>query len=209
MTLLATLPGALLAGQGALLAIYGHQLARLYCRAMSIALLAALGCALGAWTGLPAVALVGAALGAGLGFALGAAALHVYVASLAAGIGLLAGAVAAHATGYSTPHFLWVACAASAAILAVLSVRWTVIVVSSLAGSLMMTVGILMATQGGRGDLAEGRMIPAVILGSLCAAAGIWFQARTTEPAPAPPRPLTPPVVRRPAENLHAARTTA
>src|SRR6185295_13237633 len=106
------LPGAAMAGLGAVLGAMGYRQVRFQAMTVGICVFAATGAAAGALLGYPAFAAGLCIAGAVLGYALHGMLFHVYVGLAAAMGGAAVGLLLAVLCNYSNPYLL---CAATAA----------------------------------------------------------------------------------------------
>src|SRR5438477_1923506 len=117
----ATLPGAALAGLGAVLCATGYRQLRFQAMTVGVCVFAAAGAAIGALLGYPAFAAGLCAAGAVLGYVLHDKLIHVYVGLAAAMGGAALGLLLAVLCRYSSPVFLCVSTAIGATIIALLN----------------------------------------------------------------------------------------
>ncbi len=188
------LPGAALAGLGAVLCATGYRQVRLPSLPVVIGVFAGAGAALGAMLGFPAFAAGLCGIAATLAYAYHAALGRVTVGLSAAIGGGALGLLLSVIFGTSHPAALCFAAAAGAAIVSLLDHRIMTIAWTSTAGASLIAHGLLRATPTlahvSRGQLA---WTLGLLFAVLCGA-GVAFQMRTTAEqqvptpiAPAPP----------------------
>jgi len=140
------LPGAALAGLGAVLCAMGYRQVRFQAMTVGICVFAATGAAAGALLGYPAFAAGLCIAGAVLGYALHGMLFHVYVGLAAAMGGAAVGLLLAVVCHYSNPVVLCGATAAGCAVIALLDARIMTIGWTSAAGAALVTHGLLRST---------------------------------------------------------------
>lgn len=176
----ATLPGAALAGLGAVLCSMGYQQLRIQAMTVGICVLAAAGAAVGALLGYPAFATALCALGAVAGYALHGRLFHVYVGLSAAMGGAALGLLLAIVCRYSSPVFLCIATAIGATVIALLNTRLMTMGWTSAAGAALITLGVFRAIPM-LATLPRTQLtvtLSAIFL--ILAGGGFAFQLRTT-----------------------------
>jgi hypothetical protein len=187
------LPGAVMAGLGAVLCALGYRQVRFQAMTVGICAFAAAGAAAGSLLGFPAFAAGLCASGAVLGFALHRVLFPVYVGLAAALGGGAIGLLLAVLTHYSNPLVLCCATALGCTVVSLLDARLITIGWTSAAGAALVTHGLYRSIPYlhtvGRGPLTWTLSIIALAL----FAAGFAFQVRTsdereipTQVAPAP-----------------------
>jgi hypothetical protein len=196
------LPGAAVAGSGAVLLAAGYRSVRFNALTLGIELFAALGCGVGAWFGQAPLAAFLTAIGALIGFALGRLLFHAFVVLAAALGGSLIGGGAGLLMGSSHPLLLAGAMALGFAVLAILDARAMTVFWTSAVGAALVTIGTLSSPTRPSlwfSSLPRTLTLAASSIFLILAIAGIVFQVVTTrdiqpkEPASKPrskPRPL-------------------
>lgn len=189
------LPGAALAGLGAVLGAMGYRQVRFQAMTVGVCVFAAAGAAIGALLGWPAFAAGLCIAGAVVGYALHGVLFRVYVGLAAAMGGAAVGLLLSVLCNYSNPMVLCAAAAAGAVVIALLDARAMTIGWTSAAGAALVTHGLLRSTA------VLASLPPTRLLWTLAAifvvlfAAGFAFQWRTTReehvstqiaPAPSP-----------------------
>lgn len=176
----ATLPGAALAGLGAVLCAMGYQQLRFQAMTVGICVFAAAGAAAGALLGYPAFAAGLCAVGAFVGYALHGRLFHVYVGLSAAMGGGALGLLLALICRYSSPVFLCIATAIGATVIALLNARLMTMGWTSATGAALITLGVFRAIPI-LAALPRAQLtvtLSAIYL--LLAGGGFAFQLRTT-----------------------------
>jgi hypothetical protein len=188
------LPGAAMAGLGAVLCAMGYRQVRFQAMTVGVCVFAAAGAAAGAALGYPAFAAGLCGAGAILGYTLHGLLFRAYVGLAAAMGGAALGLLLCVVCHYSNPLLLCGAAAAGSAVIALLDARIMTIGWTSAAGAALVTHGLLRSTP-------ELLQVPPVQLAWTLAAifavlfgTGFAFQMRTTtekqnastEIAPAP-----------------------
>jgi hypothetical protein len=192
------LPGAALAGLGAVLCAMGYRQIRFQAMTVGICVFAAAGAAAGALLGYPAFAAGLCAAGAVLGYALHRMLFHVYVGLAAAMGGAAIGLLLAVLCRYSSPLFLCGMTAIGATVIALLDTRLMTMGWTSAAGAALVTHGVFRAIPM-LATLPRTQLtwtLAAIFI--LLAGGGFAFQLRTTPDehpstviAPAPALPPT------------------
>ena len=141
----ATLPGAALAGLGAVLCATGYRQLRFQAMTAGVCVFAAAGAAIGALLGYPAFAAGLCAVGAVLGYVLHDKLMQVYVGLAAAMGGAALGLLLAVLTRHSNPTFLCGVTAIGATIIALLDTRIMTMSWTSAAGAALVTHGVFRA----------------------------------------------------------------
>lgn len=177
-----TLPGAVMAGLGAMLCSLGYRLVRFHALKVGVWAFAALGCGAGALAGWPALAAFLCVAGAVLGYALGPVLFHVYVGAAAALGGAAVGLLLAGLTHYSNPVLLCGATALGCTIIALLDSRVITIVWTSTVGAALVALGILLALPGPNPASLKWTL---VTVGAALLSIGVYFQLRTGDAEPA------------------------
>jgi len=189
------LPGAAMAGMGAMLCALGYPLVRFHALTLGVCALAAAGCAGGALTGWPALAAALCAGGAAAGYALRRHLFHVHVGLAAALGGAAMGLLLAALTRYSNPPLLCGATAIGCTVIALLDARAITIAWTSAVGAALVCLGIVLCLPPAARSPAGAPWMLAAVAAALFAA-GAAFQHLTTkgesgdgEGANARPRP--------------------
>ena len=174
------LPGAALAGLGAVIGSMGYRQIRFQAMTVGICVFAAAGAATGALLGYPAFAAGLCATGAVLGYALHRMLFQVYVGLAAAMGGGALGLLLAVLCHYSSPVFLSGITAIGAAVIALLDTRLMTMGWTAASGAALVTHGVfraipMLATL----PRAQLTWTLAAIFG-LLAGGGFAFQLRTT-----------------------------
>lgn len=175
----AALPGAALAGLGAVLSMMGYRQIRAQSTGVGVCVLGAAGAALGALLGYPAFAAGLCAAGAFLGSILPRSLARLTVGLAAALGGSAVGLLLAVISRHSSPLLLCGAAAVGAAVIALLETRILTIGWTSASGAALITLGIVRAIPL-LGALPRTQL--SVTLGAiflLLAAGGFAFQWRT------------------------------
>jgi len=141
----ATLPGAALAGLGAVLCATGYRQLRFQAMTVGVCVFAAAGAATGALLGYPAFAAGLCAAGAVLGYVLHDKLMHVYVGLAAAMGGAALGLLLALLVHYSSPIFLCGVTAIGATVIALLDTRLMTMGWTSVSGAALVTHGVFRA----------------------------------------------------------------
>ena len=176
----ATLPGAALAGLGAVLCTMGYRQIRFQAMTVGICAFAAGGAAIGALFGYPAFAAGLCAAGAVLGYALHAKLFHVYVGLAAAMGGGAIGLLLAVLCHYSSPIFLCGVTAIGATIIALLDTRLMTMAWTSASGAALVTHGVFRAIPM-LATLPRTQLVwTLAAIFVLLAGGGFAFQLRTT-----------------------------
>jgi hypothetical protein len=136
------LPGAAMAGLGAVLCALGYKQVRFQAMTMGVFVFAAAGAAIGTLLGYPAFAVGLCVAGAILGYALHGVLFHVYVGLAAAMGGAAVGLLLTLLCHYSNPIVLCGATAAGCAVIALLDARIMTIAWTSAAGAALVTQGL-------------------------------------------------------------------
>jgi hypothetical protein len=174
------LPGAALAGLGAVLCSMGYRQIRFQAMTVGICVFAAAGAAAGALLGYPAFAAGLCAAGAVLGYALHRTLFQVYVGLAAAMGGAAIGLLLAVLVRYSSPVFLCGVTAIGATIIALLDTRIMTMGWTAAAGAALVTHGVFRAIPM-LATLPRTQLtwtLAAIFV--LLAGAGFTFQLRTT-----------------------------
>lgn len=189
----ATLPGAALAGLGAVLCTMGYRQIRFQAMTVGICAFAAAGAAAGALLGYPAFAAGLCAAGAVLGYVLHAALFHVYLGLAAAMGGGAIGLLLAVLFQYSSPVFLCGMTAVGATVIALLDTRHMTMGWTAASGAALVTHGVFRAIPMLATLPRTQLTVTLATIFILLAGAGFAFQLRTTPPehpttiiAPAP-----------------------
>jgi len=195
-SLWATLPGAALAGLGAVLCSMGYRQIRFQAMTVGICAFAAAGASIGALLGYPAFATGLCAAGAILGYALHSRLFPVYVGLAAAMGGGALGLLLAILCHHSSPVLLCGATALAATVIALLDTRLMTMGWTSAAGASLITLGVFRAIPI-LATLPRTQLtwtLSAIFV--LLAGGGFAFQLRTTPVehpttliAPAPTQP--------------------
>ncbi|MBV8878713.1 MAG: hypothetical protein JO332_02000 [Planctomycetaceae bacterium] len=176
----ATLPGAALAGLGAVLCTMGYRQIRFQAMTVGICAFAAAGAAAGSLLGYPAFAAGLCAAGAILGYALHAVLFHVYVGLAAAMGGGAVGLLLAILCRYSSPVFLCGVTAVGATVIALLDTRHMTMGWTSAAGAALVTHGVFRAIPMLATLPAPQLTWTLAAIFVLLAGGGFAFQLRTT-----------------------------
>lgn len=189
------LPGAAMAGLGAVLGAMGYRQVRFQAMTVGVCVFAAAGAGLGAMLGWPAFAAGLCVAGAVLGYALHGVLFRVYVGLAAAMGGAAVGLLLSVLCGYSNPMVLCGATAAGAVVIALLDARLMTIGWTAAAGAALVTHGLLRSTAV-LASLPRTQLLWTLsAIFAVLFAAGFAFQLRTTReehvstqiaPAPSP-----------------------
>jgi hypothetical protein len=189
----ATLPGAALAGLGAVLGATGYRQLRFQAMTAGVCVFAAAGAAFGGLLGYPAFAAGLCAAGAVLGYVLHHRLIQVYVGLAAAMGGAALGLLLALLCRHSSPILLCASTAIGATIIALLDTRLMTMGWTAASGAALVTHGIFRAIPV-LATLPRTQLcwtLAAIFV--LLAGGGFTFQLRTTPPehsstilAPAP-----------------------
>ena len=139
------IPGAALAGLGAVICAMGYRQIRFQAMTVGICVFAAAGAAAGALLGYPAFAAGLCAAGAVLGYVLHRMLFHVYVGLAAAMGGAAIGLLLAVLVRYSSPVFLCAVTAIGATVIALLDTRLMTMGWTAAAGAALVTHGVFRA----------------------------------------------------------------
>jgi hypothetical protein len=176
------LPGAVMAGAGAMLGALGYRMVRFHALTVGVCAFAAAGCAAGALTGWPLLAAGLCAGGAAAGYVLRRYLFHVYV-GVAAGLGGAAvGLLLAAITRYSNPPLLCGATAIGCTVIALLDARAITIAWTAAVGGAMVSLGIVLCLPAATGPSRIPWTLAAV--STALFAAGAAFQHFTTRRDP-------------------------
>jgi len=190
----ATVPGAALAGLGAVLCATGYRQLRFQAMTVGVCVFAAAGAVAGGLLGYPAFAAGLCAAGAVLGYVLHDRLIPVYVGLAAAMGGAALGLLLAVLCRYSSPILLSVLTAIGAAVIALLNTRLLTMGWTAASGAALVTHGIFraipMLSTLPRAQL--GWTLAAIF--ALLAGGGFAFQLRTN-PKIHPDTIIAPPLV--------------
>jgi hypothetical protein len=174
------LPGAAMAGLGAVLCAMGYRQVRFQAMTVGVCVFAAAGAAAGAALGYPAFAAGLCAAGAILGYALHGLLFHAYVGLAAAMGGAAVGLLLSVVSHYSNPLLLCGATAAGSAVIALLDARIMTIGWTSATGAALVTHGLLRSTPA-LSQLPHGQLTwTLALIFTVLFGAGFAFQMRTT-----------------------------
>jgi hypothetical protein len=178
----ATLPGAALAGLGAVLCATGYRQLRFQAMTAGVCVFAAAGAAIGGILGYPAFAAGLCAAGAVLGYVLHGRLIPVYIGAAATMGGAALGLLLAILFRYSSPILLCASTAIGAAVIALLNTRLMTMGWTAVSGAALVTHGIFHAipvlASLPRTQLSWTLATIVVLL----AGGGFAFQWRTTPP---------------------------
>jgi hypothetical protein len=178
------LPGAVMAGAGAMLCALGYRMVRFHALTVGVCAFAAAGCAAGALTGWPSLAAALCAGGAAAGYALRRYLFHVYVGAAAGLGGVAVGLLLAALTRYSNPYLLCGATAIGCTVIALLDARAITIAWTAAVGGALVSLGIVLCLPptGGAGPSRIPWTLAAVSAGLFLG--GAAFQHFTTRRDP-------------------------